>query len=62
MMITAIYHMISNGATFQPNDLNKEVKASAKKVELTVDNTCDYLRKLGVSEDLIAQVKCQCKK
>ena len=54
--------MISNGATFQPNDLNNEVKTSAKKVELTVDNTCDYLRELGVSEDLIAQVKCQCKK
>lgn len=62
MMITAIYHMISNGATFQPNDLNNEVKTSAKKVELTVDNTCDYLRELGVSEDLIAQVKCQCRK
>ena len=59
-MIVAIYHMLSEGTTFQPNDLDKTLKSSGKKVELTVDNTCDYLKSLGVSDDILAQIKGQC--
>ena len=60
MMIVAIYHMLSEGTVFRPNDLDKTLKSAGKKVELTVDNTCAYLKSLGVSDDVLAQIKNQC--
>ena len=60
MMLTSIYHMLSNNKDFHPDDYEVIVNPPKKKpFVLNLANTLQFLREQGADESLLAQLKQQ---
>ena len=60
MMLSSIYHMLSNNEDFQPDDYEAIVNPSKQKsVVLNLTNTLQFLREQGADESLLMQLEQQ---
>ena len=61
MMLTSIYHMLSNDEDFHPDDYEATVNPPKQKsVVLTIDNTLQFLREQGVDPETLKLIQQQC--
>lgn len=61
MMLTSIYHMLSKGVDFHPDDYEATVNPKKQKtVILTIENTLQFLREQGVDPETIKLIQQQC--
>lgn len=61
MMLTSIYHMLSNNEDFHPDDYEATVHPPKQKpVVLTLDNTLQFLREQGADPEILNQLEQQC--
>ena len=60
MMLSSIYHMLSNNEDFHPDDYEAIVNPSKQKsVVLNLTNTLQFLREQGADESLLMQLEQQ---
>lgn len=61
MMLTSIYHMLSNNEDFHPDDYEATVNPPKQKpVVLTLDNTLQFLREQGADPETLKLIQQQC--
>ena len=61
MMLTSIYHMLSNEEDFHPDDYEATVNPSKQKpVIFTIENTIQFLREQGVDPETLKLIQQQC--
>jgi transposase len=61
MMLTSIYHMLSNEEDFHPDDYEATVNLSKQKpVIFTIENTIQFLREQGVDPETLKLIQQQC--
>ncbi len=61
MMLTSIYHMLSDNEDFHPDDYEATVNPlKLKPVILTFDNTLQLLRERGADPDTLKLIQQQC--
>lgn len=61
MMLTSIYHMLSNNEDFHPDDYEATVNPPKQKpVILTLDNTLQFLREQGANPETLKLIQLQC--
>lgn len=60
MILTSIYHMLSNKEDFHPDDYEAIVNPPKQKsVVLNLTNTLQFLREQGADESLLIQLEQQ---
>ena len=61
MMLTSIYHMLSDNEDFHPDDYEATVNPPKQKpVILTLDNTLQFLREQGADPETLKLIQQQC--
>lgn len=61
MMLTSIYHMLSDNEDFHPDDYEATVHPSKQKpVILTLNNTLQFLREQGAAPETLKLIQQQC--
>lgn len=61
MMLTTIYHMLSDNEDFHPDDYEATVHPPKQKpVVLTLDNTLQFLRELRADPETLKLIQQQC--
>ena len=61
MMLTSIYHMLSDNEDFHPDDYEATVHPPKQKpVVLTLNNTLQFLREQGADPEILKQLEQQC--
>lgn len=61
MMLTSIYHMLSDNEDFHPDDYEATVHPQKQKpVVLTLDNTLQFLREQGADPETLKLIQRQC--
>lgn len=61
MMLTSIYHMLSNNEDFHPDDYEATVHPrKPEKAALTLDNTLQFLRGQGADPETLKLIQQQC--
>lgn len=61
MMLTSIYHILSNNEDFHPDDYEATVHPrKPEKVALTLDNTLQFLREQGADPETLKLIQQQC--
>ena len=61
MMLASIYHMLSDGEDFHPDDYEAIVNPPKQKtVLLTLDNTLQFLREQGADPETLKLIQQQC--
>ncbi len=61
MMLTSIYHMLSEGKDFHPDDYEAIIHpVKQKNVTLNLDNTLQFLREQGADPETLKLIQQQC--
>jgi len=61
MMLTSIYHILSKGESFHPNDYEATINPPKQKpVILTIENTLQFLREQGADPESLKLIQQQC--
>ena len=61
MMLTCIYHMLTEGKDFHPNDYEAVIHPPKQKpVVLNLDNTLQFLREQGADPETLKLIQQQC--
>ena len=61
MMLTSIYHMLSDNEDFHPDDYEATINPPKQKpVVLTLDNTLQFLREQGADPETLKLLQQQC--